>query len=118
MRFIANNGVHEYLSQGNAHEVLSAGQFADFSRTAAVAAAARAKAEIAARGLLATVVKTYYGEIIARRKYANAQLAGEEARRFLDLSQKLERGGEVAHSDVIKAQLQTNGSTGNGPQPH
>ncbi|MBV9339964.1 MAG: TolC family protein [Acidobacteria bacterium] len=111
MRFIANNGVHEYLSQGNAHEVLSAGQFADFSRTAAVAAAARAKAEIAARGLLATVVKTYYGEIIARRKYANAQLAGEEARRFLDLSQKLERGGEVAHSDVIKAQLQTNDST-------
>jgi outer membrane protein TolC len=109
-RFIANNGVHEYLSEGNAHEVISAAQFADFSRTAAAAAAARAKAEIAARGLVATVVKTYYAEIIARRKYANAQLATEEARRFLDLSQKLERGGEVAHSDVIKAQLQTNDS--------
>src|SRR5262249_27612481 len=110
-RFIANNGVHEYLSQGNAHEVVSAAQFAEFSRTAAAAAVTRAKAEIAARGLLATVVKTYYAEIIGRRKYANAQLAAQEAGRFLDLSQKLERAGEVAHSDVIKAQLQTNDST-------
>lgn len=109
-RFIANNGVHEYLSQGNAHEVISAAQFADFSRTAATAAAARAKAEIAARGLVATVVRTYYAEVIARRKYANAQLAAQEAQRFVDLSQKLERGGEVAHSDVIKAQLAANDS--------
>jgi len=107
-RFIANNGVHEYLSQGNAHQVISASQFADFSRTAAVAAATRAKAEIAARGLLVTVVKTYYAEVIARRKYANAQLAAQEAQQFVDLSQKLERGGEVAHSDVIKAQLAVN----------
>ncbi|MBV9183097.1 MAG: TolC family protein, partial [Acidobacteria bacterium] len=110
-RFIANNGVHEYLSQANAHEVISAGQFADFSRTAAVAAAARAKAEIAARGLVATVVKTYYAEVIARRKYANAQLAAQEAQKFVDLSNKLEQGGEVAHSDVIKAQLASNDAT-------
>lgn len=109
-RFIANNGVHEYLSQGNAHEVLSAAQFADFRRTAAAEAVARAKAEVAARGLVATVVKTYYAEVIARRKYANAQLAADEAKKFVDLSQKLERAGEVAHSDVIKAQLQGNDS--------
>jgi outer membrane protein TolC len=107
-RYIANNTVHEYVSQGNAHEMVSGAQFADFSRTAAAAAVARAKAEIAARGLVATVVKTYYAEIVARRKYANAELAADEARRFLDLSQKLEHGGEVAHSDVIKAQLQNN----------
>jgi len=109
-RFIANNGVHEYISQGNVHEVISAAQFADFSRTDAAAAAARAKAEIATRGLLVTVVKTYYAEIVARRKYANAQLAAQESRRFLDLSQKLEQGGEVAHADVIKARLQANDS--------
>src|SRR5215475_5251970 len=90
--------------------MISAAQFADFSRTAAAAAAARAKAEIAARGLVATVVKTYYAEVVARRKYANAQLAAQEAQRFADLSQKLERGGEVAHSDVIKAQLAANDS--------
>ena len=109
-RYIANNGVHEYLSQGNVHEVVSAAQFADFSRTDAAAAAARAKAEVATRGLVVTVVKTYYAEIVARRKYANAQLAAQESGRFLDLSQKLEQGGEVAHSDVIKAQLQANDS--------
>ena len=107
-RYIANNAVHEYVSQGNAHETVSGAQFADFDRTAAVAAAARAKAEVAARGLVATVVQTYYAEVVAKRKYANAQLAADEAKRFLDLSQKLERGGEVAHSDAIKAQLQAN----------
>lgn len=107
-RYIANNGVHEYISQGNAHEVISGTQFADYSRTAAAAAAARANAEVAARGLVTTVVKTYYAEVVARRKYANAQLAADEAKRFFDLTQKLEQGGEVAHSDVIKAQLTYN----------
>ena len=107
-RFIANNGVHEYVSQGNAHEQVSFGQFADLSRTSAAEAVARANAEVAARGLVATVVKTYYAEVVARRKYANAQLAADEAQRFFDLSQKLEQGGEVAHADVIKAQLQAN----------
>ncbi len=107
-RYIANNAVHEYVAQGNAHQVVSGAQFADYTRTAAAAAAARAKAEIAARGLVATVVQTYYAEVVAKRKYANAQLAADEAKRFFDLSQKLEQGGEVAHSDVIKAQLQAN----------
>ncbi len=57
-RFIASNGVHEYLSQGNAHQALNLGlgQIAEFRRTGAAAALARAKAEIAARGLVATVV--------------------------------------------------------------
>jgi outer membrane protein TolC len=53
-----------------------------------------------------TVVQAYYGFIVAQRKYAAAQRAASEARRFLDISQKLERGGEVAHSDAIKAQIQ------------
>ena len=107
-RYIANNGVHEYISQGNLHEVISGTQFADYNRTSAAAAAARANAEVAARGLVTTVVKTYYAEVVARRKYANAQLAADEAKRFFELTQKLEQGGEVAHSDVIKAQLTAN----------
>ena len=107
-RYIANNGVHEYISQGNAHEVISGTQFADYNRTAASAAAARANAEVAARGLVATVVKTYYAEVVARRKYANAQLAADEAKGFFELTQKLEQGGEVAHADVIKAELTAN----------
>jgi outer membrane protein len=69
---------------------------------------ARARAEVATRGLVATVVQRYYGLIASERKYASAQNAAAEAQRFLKISQDLQRGGEVAHSDVIKAQLQFN----------
>jgi outer membrane protein TolC len=107
-RFIANNGVHEYISQGNAHEVISLEQFADYRRTGYAAAVARARAEIAARGLVVTAVQNYYALLGAQRKDANAKLATTEASNFLSVSQKLEKGGEVAHSDVLKAQLQFN----------
>jgi outer membrane protein TolC len=106
VRYIANNSVHEYVSQGNVHQDLSLQNFADLRRTQALEAAGRARAEIARRGLVVTVVQAYYGFAVAERKYATAQRADAEALRFLDISQKLERGGEVAHSDVIKAQIQ------------
>ena len=105
-RFIANNGVHEYLAQGNAHQVVSYGDIADYRRARAVEAAARARSEIAQRGLVAAVVKLYYGLLATERKYATAQQAAAEAERFFNISQKLEKGGEVAHSDVVKANLQ------------
>ena len=104
--FIANNGVHEYISQGNVHQEFSLASYGDFRRAAAAEALAKAKAEIATRGLVVTVVKNYFGLVVAQRKYGTEQLAAEEARKFLDISQKLESGGEVAHSDVIKAQIQ------------
>ena len=104
--FIANNAVHEYISQGNAHESFGFSDFANYQRARALEAVARAKAEIAARGLVVTVVQTYYGLIAAQRKYASTQQASAEADHFLDISQKLEKGGEVAHADVIKAQIQ------------
>lgn len=107
-RFIANNGVHEYISQANVHESLSLTNVADYHRSSAALAQARAKAEVAARGLVVTVTQAYYGLVSAERKYANMQRAEAEASRFLDISQKLERGGEVAHADVIKASIQTN----------
>jgi outer membrane protein len=59
--FIANNGVHEYMSQGAVQQSL-----------------------------------------------ASVQAANDEAQRFLTMSRQLEQGGEVAHSDVIKAQIQAN----------
>lgn len=104
--FIANNNVHEYISQGNVHEAVGLADLAAYRRTRALEAVARAKAEIAARGLVVTVVQAYYGLIASQRKYASTQQAATEAQRFLDISQKLEKGGEVAHSDVIKAQIQ------------
>jgi outer membrane protein TolC len=109
-RFIANNGVHEYISQGNAHQDfnLALGGVAEYRRAAALQALTEAKAEIAARGLVVTVVQNYYGLVVAERKYATAQKAADEAQHFLNISRDLERGGEVAYSDVIKAQLQYN----------
>src|SRR5260370_20870077 len=104
--FIANNGVHEYIAQGNVHQALSLQTFADYGRTSAAQAVARAKSEIALRGLAVTVAQAYYGYLAAQRKYSAAQRANEEAQRFLGISEKLENGGEVAHSYVIKAQLQ------------
>jgi outer membrane protein TolC len=105
-RFVANNGVHEYISQGNAHQEISLEHVAGYRRTLAAEAVARARSEIAARGLVVTVVHAYYGFVASQRKYGTAQRASSEAQRFFDIGQKLERGGEVAHSDVIKAQIQ------------
>ncbi len=104
--FIANNGIHEYVAQGNVHQALSLQTFADYGRASAAQAVARAKSEIALRGLAVTVAQAYYAHVAAGHKYATAQRANEEAQRFLGISEKLENGGEVAHSDVIKAQLQ------------
>src|SRR6202022_2024431 len=64
--------------------------------------------EIATRGLVVTVVQAYYGYVVAQRKYATAQKAASEADHFFGISQKLQNGGEVARSDVIKAQIQNN----------
>jgi outer membrane protein TolC len=105
-RFVANNGVHEYLSQGNAHEALSLQNVAEYRRARAEEALAKARSEIATRGLVVTVVQAYYGSVIAQRKYSTTQRATAEAQHFFDITQKLERGGEVAHSDTIKAELQ------------
>jgi outer membrane protein TolC len=105
-RFIANNGVHEYLNEGNAHQQFSLQTVAEYRVAKAQEAMAKAQSEIAARGLVVTVTQAYYGAVVAQRKYAIAQRALTEAQSFSDISQKLERGGEVAHSDSIKAELQ------------
>ncbi|MBZ5539890.1 MAG: TolC family protein [Acidobacteriia bacterium] len=106
-RFIATNGPQEYISQGNVHQVLDLAAFASFRRASAAAAAARARKEIASRGLVVTVVQGYYAVAAAQQKLEVARKSAEEGERFLKLTQDLERGGEVAHSDVIKAELQT-----------
>ena len=105
-RFIANNGVHEYISEGNVHQALSYQNAAEYRLARAQEALAKAKTEIATRGLVVTVTQAYYGFVVAQRKYSTAQRASDEAQHFFDITQKLEHGGEVAHSDTIKAQLQ------------
>ena len=104
--FIANNAVHEYTSQGVATENIGAAAVTDYAKSKALAAVARARLEIARRGLVATVVGDFYGVLAADAKLAVAQRALDEAQHFGTLSKQLEQGGEVAHFDTIKANLQ------------
>lgn len=104
--FVANDGPHVYNLWANVHEDFSLTKRSDYRRALAAEALARAKADIATRGLVSTVVQDYYGLVVAQRRLANAQLSLQEAQRFLDITQKQEQGGEAAHADVVKAQLQ------------
>jgi outer membrane protein len=105
--FISNDGPHVYNNQLQLHADLYApSKLADYRKTQYAEAVARAKADVAARGLVATVVQNYYGMVSAARKLNNAQVSQKEAERFLDITQKQEKGGEVAHSDTVKAELQ------------
>jgi outer membrane protein TolC len=79
---------------------------AAYRRTAALAAAAKARAEIATRGLVVTVVQSYFAVGAAQQVMESAQRTAQDGEAFLKLTQELEHGGEVAHSDVIKAELQ------------
>jgi outer membrane protein len=104
--FIANNAVHEYVSQADVHQAFDLAAVANFRRMGAAAAVAKAQAEIASRGLVVTVVQNYYAITAAQLKVEAAKRLAAEGDRFLNVTQDLEKGGEVAHSDVIKAELQ------------
>jgi outer membrane protein len=106
-RFVTNDGVHIYREWGVVHQDFTAA----FTRTGSQRAAAaellaQARAEIARRGLAVTVTRAYYALLTGQRKYATAQQALDQAKRYLDISQSLERGGEVPHSDAVRAQFQ------------
>jgi outer membrane protein TolC len=106
VRYIANNAVHEYISQGNVHEAIDLAGVASYRRAAAAAAVARARAEIASRGLVVTVVQDYFRVAAAQSKLEIAQRGSSQGEDFFKLTGQLEKGGEVAHSDVIRAELQ------------
>jgi outer membrane protein TolC len=108
VKFIANNAVHEYISQANVHEAFDLAAFSDFRRKGAAAAVAKAQAEVSSRGLVVTVVQDYWNMAAAQLKLEALQKAANEGEGFLKLTQELEHGGEVAHADVIKAELQVN----------
>jgi outer membrane protein TolC len=105
--FVPNDGPRVWTEQLNAHaDVYSPEKRAEYRRTIAAEAVAKAKADIAIRGLVATVTQNYYGMAVAQRKIANAEVSLREARDFQDLTEKQERGGEAAKVDVVKAKLQ------------
>jgi outer membrane protein TolC len=106
VRFIANNTPHEYISQANVHETLGVAEIADFRRVSAAAAVAKARADIASRGLTVAVVQLYYALAAAKAKAQAAHETADEGEAFRQLTTSLENGGEVAHADTIKAELQ------------
>ena len=107
-RFVTNDGVHVYRNWGVLHQEISSNTFlaTGYRRAAAAEALAKARAEIAQRGLVVTVTKNYYALVISQRKYAGAQQNAQQAKHFLAVTQDAERLGQVAHSDVIKADIQ------------
>ena len=104
--FIANNSIHEYYSQGVVNETVGLAQVGAVRLADANAALAAAQMEIARRGLISTVVNLFYGLNAGNEKAAIAQRALDEANHFVDITQKREAAREVAHADVIKAQIQ------------
>jgi outer membrane protein TolC len=106
VRYIANNAPREYISQGDVHQQLDLASFAAYRRSAALAALAKARAEIASRGLVVTVMQNYFGVAAAEQKLDASRKTAAEGDEFLELTKSLENAGEVAHSDVIKAELQ------------
>jgi outer membrane protein TolC len=107
-RFVSNDGVHLYRAWGVLHQDVTADTFTQttYRRAQASEALANARVEIAQRGLAVTVTRNYYGLVTSQRKYATAQQAVQQAQRFLDITQQQENAGQVAHSDVVKAQIQ------------
>lgn len=105
-RFIANNAVHEYTSQGVVTETIGMQQVTAVAQASAGQAVASAELEIARRGLVVTVVDLYYTALSASHKMAVAQRALDEARSFTQLTGQREAAREAAHADVVKAQLE------------
>ena len=105
--FVANDGTNVYNAWGAVHgDIIAPTRWAEYRSAAAAEAVARARADVAARGLVVTVVQNYYGVVAAARKAASAQQGLTEAQQFLQITQQQQRGGEVARSDVVKAQIQ------------
>lgn len=107
-RYVTNDGVHVYRQWGVVHQDFSLNTLTMVGdrRGAALEALARAKGEVAQRGLRVTVTKDYYALIVSERKYATAQESLKQAEHFLAITKDQESQGEAAHSDVIKAQIQ------------
>jgi outer membrane protein len=106
IKFIANNAVHEYVSQGSVTETIGGVGIAQYKLTEAAAAAAHARFEVARRGLVVTVVANYYNVFAAEAKMAAAQRALDQTSQFSTVTAKRESNGEVAHADSIRADLQ------------
>jgi len=105
-RFIANNAVREYASQGSINETLGLAGVAGLRRADAAQVQAAAELEVSRRGLVAAVTGLFYGSLAADHKLTVAERAHLEAVEFTKLTSEREEAREAAHADVVKAQLE------------
>lgn len=108
-RFVSMDGVSMYRAWGVLRQELSASSLTatPLRRARALEAEATARLDVAQRGLTVAVTRAYYSLVTSERKYATAQESAAQAQRFLDVAQRQQRLGQVAMSDVIKAQIQS-----------
>ncbi len=109
-RFIANNGVHEYIAQADVHQAVSAPLLIEYRRSAVLRAVARDQAMIAERGLVVAVVQAYSTLYGAEGEQETSEESRRAARDFLKMTEERERNGDAAHADVLKARIQADDS--------
>lgn len=105
-RFIANNGVHEYIAQADVHQALSAPLLLEYRRSALLRAVARDQATMAERGLLVTVIQAYATLYGAEAKLKTSQDTLQAAEDFLTITKERQQNGDAAYADVLKARIQ------------
>ena len=80
--YVANDGPHVYTNQAQVHaDIYAPVKRSDYRRAMAAEAVAKAKADLAARGLVGTVAQNYYAMAVSARKTANAQLSLADAQK-------------------------------------
>jgi len=105
-RFIASNGVHEYIAQANVHEALSGPLLFQYRRATLLKAVAADQTAIAERGLLVTVVQAYSTLYGAHGKVTTAEETLAAARNFVTITEERQKNGDAAYADVLKARIQ------------
>jgi len=95
VRYIANNAVHEYISQGNVHQILDLTSYFEFSsrlgcRRRRARASGSRLTRIGRYGLSGVI--TLWPPL--KQKLLSAQRATDEGDRFFKLTQDLEHGGK------------------------
>jgi outer membrane protein TolC len=108
-RFVSLDGVNMYRAWAVMRQDLSPSTFAatPLHKARALEAAAQARLDVAERGLAVTVTRNYYALVIAQRRYGTTQAAAQQAARFLEYARQQERLGQLAHSEVIRAEIQS-----------
>jgi len=105
-RFIANNGVHEYIAQADVHQAISAPLMFAYRRTALLQAVARDQATMAERGLLVTVIQAYATLYGAEARLKTSEDTLRAAQNFLTITKERQQNGDAAYADVLKARIQ------------